>query len=82
MIDDKSKNKYQCQWCQTVWDEEHLVADVFGPTPLLPDGGMDVSKLSCGYADCDGPVKKVDALHVYEDTLQANPPPPEDEFPF
>jgi len=82
MADNKSKSKYQCHWCQTVWDEEHLVADVFGPAPLLPDGSVDVSKLSCGYADCEGPVKKVDALHVYEDILQANPPPPEDEFPF
>ena len=46
MADDKSKSKYQCQWCQAVWDEEHLVADVSGPAPFLPDGSMDVSKLS------------------------------------
>lgn len=82
MIDDKSKSKYQCQWCQAVWDEDHLVADVSGPAPFLPDGRIDVSKLSCGYADCDGPVKKVDILHVYEDSLMSNSPPPEDEFPF
>lgn len=78
---DKPKSKYQCQWCGASWDKDHLVADIF-VSPFLPDGSVDASKLSCGYADCEGPVKMVDTLHVYEDTLMANPPPPEDEFPF
>jgi len=76
-------NQYQCQWCEAVWNEKDLIADVSGPVHFSPDGNLDVSKLSCRYIFCNGPVEKIpDTLHVYEDTLMTNPPLPEEEFPF
>lgn len=82
----KPSSKYQCQWCQVVWEEEQLVADAF-VYPFTLDGDVDIEKLSCGYSFCEGPVVRLPdrqphTLVVYEDTLMANPPPPEDEFPF